>query len=405
MTDYLYRAYNSKGAVVSGEVAAQSRAAALAKLRGQGLIPFHAAASSNANFLDAVRRPRAARLSRKSAALFYRQLATLLGAELRIDQALAISERLFTRPEEAQVIARIRDKVREGRPLSSALQGFPQSFQPYETALFRNGEVSGDMAAAAAMAADLLERSLAVRAKLASAMIYPAILTMTAVGAMLVITLVLAPTILPMYERGGQSPPPAFAAIVAFSAFVRNWWWAAGLTLVGGAAVALRTASRPAVRAAIDRTLLQVPLIGRAAALSEAARLTRTLSALLKSGAPLPDALGEAADALRNVSFRDHCRRSRESIRQGAPLSRTMGALGAFPPEVLDFVIIGEHTGRLSALLANAADYAEANAARTIDRVTTALSPLLTLLMGVLVGSLIAIVLSAILDANELLVG
>ena len=82
-----------------------------------------------------------------------------------------------------------------------------------------------------------------------------------------------------------------------------------------------------------------------------------------------------------------------------------MGALSAFPPAVLDFVIIGEHTGRLSALLANAADYAEANAARTIDRVTTALSPLLTLLMGVLVGSLIAIVLSAILDANELLVG
>lgn len=405
MSDYLYKAYDSKGAIVSGEIAAESRDGALAKLRTQGLIPFHAAAPARSPFFDILQRANASRLSRKSAALFYRQMATLLGAELRIDQALAISERLFAIRGEAQLIAQIREKVREGRSLSSALQDFPASFQSYEVALFRNGEVSGDMAAAAAMAAELLEKSLAVRSRLASAMIYPAILTMTAIGAMLVVTLVLAPTILPMYERGGQSPPPAFAAIVSFSAFLRNWWWAAGLALVIAIGSLMNAARRPTVRAAIDKAILQIPLLGGAIALSEASRLTRTLAALLKAGATLPDALAEAAEVLRNHAFRDLCRSARERVRQGVPLSRAIDTLDAFPPAVRDFIIIGEHTGRLSTLLTHAADYAESNATRMIDRATTALSPLLTLVMGALVGSLIAIVLSAILDANELLVG
>ncbi|HBK92139.1 MAG TPA: hypothetical protein DDZ68_10755 [Parvularcula sp.] len=405
MGDFSYKALDAIGAVVSGEIAAQSREEALAKIRAKGLVPFKAAPSRRSGISSVARGAGPARLARKSAAHFYRQLAVLLGADLRIDQALAIVERLISRKRESSIIGQMRAKVREGRSLSLSMQDFSTSFRPIEISLFRNGELRGDIAGAAATAADLLERSMAVRARLISAMIYPAILSFAALGALLVVTLVLAPTVLPMYERSGQDPPAAFAALISFSRLLKDWWWALGLSAAMFALWAVRAVREAKTRTMVDGLLLRVPILGEAIANNEAARMTRTLAALLNAGAPLPGALEEAAGVLSNSVFQAHFRASRERVRKGESLSDAIAGLQRFPSPVYDFIVIGETTGRLSEMLAHAADYAESSATRSIDRAMTALSPLLTLLMGFLVGSLIAIVLSAILGANELLLG
>ncbi len=404
MDGFSYEAFDSEGAVVSGEVAAASREEALAKIRAKGLVPFKASANGTSLF-GVVEFARPARLSRKSAAHFYRQLAVLLGAELRIDQALAIVERLIAEKRQASIVGQLRAQVREGRSLSASMQDFSASFQPFEVALLKNGELRGDVAGAAAMAADLLERTLAVQGRLASAMIYPAILSIVALGALLVVTLVLAPTVMPMYERGGQDPPAAFAALIAISDFLKQWWWAVGVGLAGLTVSLIRASGTKQAKQAIDGLILSVPILGDAVAFNEAARMTRTLAALLKAGAPLPNALDEAAGVLKTAIFQDHFRASRERVRRGESLSEAISGLRRFPAPVFDLIVIGEHTGRLADMLAHAADYAESTATRSIDRAMTALSPLLTLLMGLLVGSLIAVVLSAILGANDLLLG
>lgn len=405
MGEYSYKAFDSIGAVVSGAIAAPSREEALAKIRAKGLVPFRAAPARRSELPFVAWLSGPARLSRKSAAHFYRQLAVLLGADLRIDQALAIVERLLSEKRESSIIGQMRARVREGRSLSLALQDFSMSFRPIEISLFRNGELRGDIAGAAATAADLLERSLAVRARFISAMIYPAILSIAALGALLVVTLVLAPTVLPMYERSGQDPPAAFAALIAFSRLLKDWWWALGLSSAGVALWVVRAARETKTRAMIDSLLLKIPILGEAIAYNEAARMTRTLAALLNAGAPLPGALEEAAGVLSNSVFQGHFRASRDRVRKGDSLSEAISGLQRFPSPVFDFIVIGESTGRLSDMLAHAADYADSSATRSIDRAMTALSPLLTLLMGLLVGSLIAIVLSAILGANDLLLG
>ena len=402
----MYKAYDARGASVSGEIDAPSRDEALAKIRSRGLIPYRAEAlGDRKSSISFAQRTGRARISRKSAALFYRELAVMLGAELRIDPALAIVERLFPKKEQAAIVADLREKIRQGRSLSAALRDFPESFETFEIALIRNGEVRGDIAGAAAMAADLLERSLAVRGKLISAMIYPAILAFAATAAILVVALVLAPTILPMYERGGAAPPLAFSALIAFSNILRGWWWAL-ILIVAGAAVALgRALRREDFRRRLDKAALAIPVIGAAIANGEAARVSRTLASLLKAGAPLSDALAEASEVFGNSLFRDHFRGARDRVRQGEALSRSIADLQAFPATVRHFILVGEQTGRLADMLSHAAGYAEANAARSIDRIMTSLSPILTLAMGLLVGSLIAVVLSAILGANEVLTG
>ena len=406
MIDYSYKAYDSHGASVNGEIDAANRDEALAKIRSRGLIPYRAEARGDQKSVFSLSLPNGrAGIPRKSAALFYREISVMLGAELRVEQALAIVERLFPKKEHAKIIAEIREKIRQGRSLSAALRDYPESFEPFEIALLRNGEVRGDTAGAAAMAADLLERSLAVRGRFISAMIYPAILAFAATAAILVVALVLAPTILPMYERGGAAPPLAFSALIVFSNVLRGWWWA--LLLIAAAAVAwfLRSLRNQDFRRRLDKAALGIPVIGAAIANSEAARVCRTLASLLKAGAPLTDALAEASEVFGNSVFREHFRAARDRVRQGDALSSSIADLKAFPATVRHFILVGEQTGRLSDMLSHAAGYAEASATRSIDRIMTSLSPILTLVMGLLVGSLIAVVLSAILGANEVLTG
>lgn len=406
MTGFSYQAYDASGSLVRGEIAAQSREEALAGIRARGLIPVRAetTADRKATF-SATIGERQARLPRAVVARIFRELAVMLGAGLRIDQALGIAERLVADKRQRPIITHIKERVREGAPLSAAFAQHPASFQPFEIAIFRNGEVQGDLAAAAGMAADILERTLAVRTRLVSAMIYPAILAIAAVGAILIVTLVLAPTILPMFERSGQSPPAAFAALIGFSDLLRNWWWLI-LVMFGAAAAGLVRAWRhEGFRRRVDAMLLNTPVVGPALAQNETARAARTLAALLKAGAPLPNAIGEAAGVLNSPAFHSLFLEAQSRVRRGEALSAALAGATELPPTLIDFIVIGEQTGRLPAMLSHAADHAEAAATRAIDRVMTALPPLMTLVMGTLVGALIAVVLSAILDANELLVG
>lgn len=389
-----------------GEIDAPSREEALSLVRARGLMPFHAEAQAGGAGRSSVfTMRRAARLSRKSAALFFREIAVLLAADLRVEQALDIAAQQLGASTQSAVVKGLRDRVRQGQSLSIAMRDFPDSFHPFEIALIRNGETRGDLAGAAAMTADLLERTLAVRGRLISAMIYPAILSLTAVGAILVVALVLAPTILPMYERAGTSPPFAFSALIGFSDFVRNWWWAiliAAAALAVSAGHSLRNAE---TRRNADRFVLSLPVFGVTIANMEAARLCRTLASLLRAGAPLSDALAEAADVAGNRVFKDHFVSARDKVRQGASLSGALVDLREFPATLRHFMAVGEQTGKLHEMLAHGAEHADAAATRDIDRIMTSLSPILTLAMGLIVGSLIAVVLSSILGANDLLIG
>lgn len=401
-----YKAYDAAGALVRGEVEAANLEDALALVRARGLLPFHAEARaghvSSGLFSAGARNPK---LSRRGAAMFFRELSVLLAAELRVEQALEIIAQQIADQGQREIVSGMRDRVRQGKPLSAAMRDHPHSFEPFEIALIRNSETRGDLSGASAMAADLLDRSLATRGRFVSAMIYPAILTFTAIGAILVVALVLAPTILPMYERSGAPPPPAFAALIVFSDIIKNWWWALIGVVIAAVFLLRRLLQRDDFRRRADRALLSAPFFGAVAANAESARICRTLASLVRAGAPLADALGEAANVANNLVFRDHFAEARERVRQGRSLSEALSDLPEFPASLRRFVSVGEQTGKLQEMLSHGAEHSDAAAARSVDRLMTSLSPILTLTMGVLVGSLIAIVLSAILGANDLLVG
>jgi general secretion pathway protein F len=321
-----------------------------------------------------------------------------------LEQALEIIAQQLGKPDQSIVIKGLRERVRQGKSLSTAMRDFRESFQPFEAALIQNGETRGDLAGAAAMAADLAERTISIRGRLISAMIYPAILSLTALAAILIIALVLAPTISPMYERTGISPPFAFSALIWFSELLQHWGWAILLLIAVCVVWVGRALRNSEIRRKADLLALSLPVFGTVVANVEAARICRTLALLLRAGAPLSDALSEAPRVTTNRVFHDHFVAARESVREGVALSDSLGNMRKFPATLRHFIAVGEQTGRLHELLLHGAEHADAAAARSLDRIMTSLSPILTLVMGVIVGTLIAVVLSAILGANELLV-
>lgn len=406
MEQFVYRAYEKSGRAIRGEIDAATKEAAHAALRARGLIPFFAepkTAAKTGGFLDQAIRGR--KLSRKDVALFYREIAVLLDADLRLEEAIAVVAEQMRNPAHKEIVGGLLEKIRRGEKMSASLRAYPHSFDQFEAALFQSGESRGDLAGAARMAADILERSLAARDRLASAMIYPAILAVTALGAILVVSVVLAPAISPMFNRNGVAPPMAFSALLAFSTVVRNWWWAIIAALILLALLFRRALKNPSVAVKVEQLMFNTPLAGSIASNMETARLCRALASLLRAGATLNAALSDAGEICKTRLFRNWAIEANDLIRRGGRLSIAFADLAKAPAVAQRFIEIGERSGRLDKMLEHAADHADASAARTTNALMTALSPALTLIMGLVVGGLIAVVLTTILSANELVFG
>lgn len=401
---FRYEAYDGDGALVRGEIEAVSREAALAALRGRKLLPCSAedVATSTSSLLQR-QIFLSAPISRAAAALLIREIAALLSAEIPVDTALSIAGADMRPGRGKNVIEDLQQRVRRGDRLSDALRAHPEVFRPLEVALVGAGEAGGDVAGAMTIAAELAERGMTIRAKIVSAMIYPTILTMTAIAAVLVVTTVLAPSLSPLFSRSGGSPPGAFAAMLGFSELVRGYWWALAATGLALFFASRRALKNETIAYSVERLFLRAPVLGGIIANLETARLFRALAALLRSGAPLPEALAVGRDVSATRLFRRAVSEAREKVRQGETLAAAIAGASILPAGALRLLQIGERSGRLEQMLDHASSQADAAAQRGIDRLLTALNPTLTIVLGLIVGGMIATVLSTILGANDLL--
>ena len=405
MPRYNFRAYGTTGALETGEIAAASRGGALEALAHRGQVAVELTESGTGAPLKWWQREifAARKLSTAQLAIFTRELASLAKAELPIDDALRIVALQPSIPSRLrQINAGLVARVREGQSLSEALAAQDGAFPDFYWRLIRAGEAGGSLSAVLDDLAILLERSAEARAQAGSSLVYPAVLIVAAFAAVGVITGVLLPAIMPIFEDAKATPPYLIRVLAGgHAALARNW----GLVLfvLGVAAVVLVAALRnEAARSAIDRTLLRLPIVGRFIRERETARFARTLSALIRNGVPVLDAVNIAGGVLTNRVFKETVREASEEIREGGVLSRPLARSGIFPDLFLRLAVVGEQTGHLDTMHLRAAEIFEASQARQLQRLTTMITPVLTLVIGAIVGTLILSVMSAILSVNDL---
>src|SRR5262245_6304787 len=402
MPTFRYRAYGHAGDLAEGAIDAATADAATDLLWGQGLTPFwlrqndEAATAWWRRDLLAPRPPSATDL-----ALFTRDFATLHTAEIPLDDALRTLGEQASSAKMRALAKKLLADVLNGATLSDAMQRQTVFPVDYISAV-RAGEIGGTLAQVFEELADLLERRSEIRARVKSALVYPAMLMALAIVSLAIVVGVLVPSIAPIFAETGRPMPAGLQVVIAAQAHLTEILVAiatlAGATLAAAAVVL----NRPDLRLALDRRLLKAFGLGPFLLQQETARFTRTLGTLVRAGAPLL----LAATSARAVVVTRHVAAAIDGaidmVREGASLHHALQAADVLPAMALRMISVGEEAGKLAAMLLRIAKMFETQTQRSVDRFMTILTPLLTIVIAVLVGGLIMAVMNAILSINGL---
>ena len=403
MASFRYKAMTEGGAIVRGTLDAASEAAAIRQLRAQGHYPLSASPEGSGTWSGhfAALMPGKRKVSLRILALATQELAELLGAGLELDRALGVLIGLKNLSTLKEHLIAVRAHVRDGAVLADALSR-EKIFPRFYVGMVRAGEMGGALEPALRRLASYLARTQAIRDSITSALVYPAILSVTAGFSIFIILAFVLPQFKPLFAQAGASLPLPSRIVMAFGDAVRGWWWLGALIAVG-AWLWLRHALQNAeFRRRRDRLVLRLPIIGELLSAIEIERFNRMLGTLLANGVELPMALGLAKDVLWNTALSDAVRDTATSLREGQGFARLLARSGVFGDGTLDLIQIGEETGKLDEMLIRQADLDEQQIKHRIDRLLALLVPALTILLGLVVAGLIGSMLIAILSVNDL---
>jgi general secretion pathway protein F len=405
MAAFRWAAIKDGGEVVRGVMEAPDRAVVVERLQRQGQIVLRADPADRRRGLAELlqieiggSRP----LDKTALGEVTRELAIMLAAGQDLDRALRfVAEN--TRSERARtVLGRVRDKVRAGSALATALAQEPKSFSKLYIGLVRAGEAGGTLPMTLDRLAALLERERSLSASLRASLVYPALLVVAAIGSIVLLLGYVLPQFTPIFAQAGAQLPLPTRVLLALGAAcsVAGPWLLLGL-LVAGLAFRQMLGHAP-YRLRCERQLLRLPIIGGLLRETVAARLTRTLGGLLQNGVPLIPALDIAKDALGNLAAAEAVEKAALSAKGGAGLARPLGESGLFPARTIHLLQLGEEAAQLATMALKAADIHEEQARLTMQRLVALAVPIITITMGLAVAGIISALLTAMLSLNDL---
>lgn len=403
MPTFKYSAYGARGQFAEGKIDATSPEAASQLLWARGLTPFQMNPARDDTLpwwrRELVLRPRT---SLQQLAAFTREFATLMSAEIPLDDALRILGDQ-TKPElMKRSVQDLRALVLDGSALSDAMRRQPKLFAPDYLSMVRAGEIGGSISSALDEIAELLERRAEIAARIRSALIYPAMLLVLAGIAIGVIVGVLVPNVAGIFAGSGRPMPTMLSVAMAL-----NVWWFEIALLLGLSVALIGWASwwirqRPDMRQNFERRVLRLPLVGSFVLDQETGRFARVLGKLLKAGVPLLSASMSARTVVRNGHL-GHCiDRAIEALREGATLHQALQNEMCLPALAQRMISVGEEAGKLAVMLVRVAVLFEQKSQRTAERFMTVLTPLITVAMACAIGGLVIAVINAVMSVNEL---
>lgn len=317
---------------------------------------------------------------------FSRQLASFLEAGISILEALEIVAEETASEEMRVVIHEIRDTVRRGASFADAVGKHPKVFPGYYRAMVVSAEFTGHLDQVMNQLAIYMERDIAAKRQIRSALTYPVMILIVAAVAMVVMAVFVLPKFSGLYRSLGAKLPLPTRLLLGFTDFMHAFWpmVVGGFILFGLALLVFVGGDRNKVRR--DNLVMRLPIIGNLFHLVSIERFCRVLSALATAGVPLPDAIQVSAESTNNSIFRSKMADVREALTRGGGLSAPMVETGLFPTAARQMIRVGERTGSLGPQLSKAASYYEREVGFQIKRATDLFQPTVILVVGCLVG-------------------
>jgi general secretion pathway protein F len=405
MPVFEYKALSDAGRPVAGLKEADSPKSLRAELRRDGLYLTEvvgqqqmAAASPEIK----VRRWVLGRVRADDLAIATRQLAVLVGAGIPLVDSLTALVEQVDHERLKRILSDVKQRVNEGSSLADALVAHPKVFSTLYVNMIRAGESSGALEIVLVRLADFTEGQARLRSKVIGTLTYPA--AMVLIGSIIlgILFTVVIPKITKVFEDAKVTLPWTTRALIGFSNFVHDWWWALGVLLVLAVYGGRRWRETPAGRARWDEWVLTVPIFGPLLRQLAIARFSRTLATLLKSGVPLLTAMDIVKNIVGNTRLATVIEESRDSIREGESIAAPLKRSGEFPPLVYHMVAIGEKSGQLEEMLKNVADAYDSQVETRIGALTSLLEPIMIVAMGVVVAFIVFSILMPILKVNTI---
>lgn len=399
MTTFDYKGFDAAGRPQSGLIEAADPKDARKRLAARGILPETLQAAGG----SAVRRaaPKSAFVA-DVRTMFYRELAALLGSGVALVPALDVILQAPELDQARTLLAAVRDAVREGRPLNAALAAASPQVTPFEQSVMEVGERTGGMAEALERLAGFLEEQEKLREKLATALLYPAVVVSLAVIIGGLVLAFMLPLVGRMFAEAHLELPLLTRVLLASGR-------AAGLALLllavsgmGGVAVfRRRLRTDAALRLRVDRKLFSVPLVGAGWRNLASLRFVRVLGLLLERGVGLIESVPLAGRASGSAWLADCARRETEAMGQGKPLVEVIRGIRPLHPSLAAWVQAGEAGGNLIGLLDNAAQRFQQRWERLASRGMLVLEIGLTVAVGLFVALIALAVLLPVLQMNK----
>lgn len=385
---YRYRAARADGTIERGEVQAPSREVVLETLGDRGLFPLDVVARQSL-------RVRRARLAANDLALGLRVLANLLEAGLPISRALAAFDELAP-PAWRAGLAPLRDQVREGQTLATALARSPLGIPPLVVGIIQAGEAGSGVASAVRNAAELTERTAATRTAIRAALTYPTILACASAASVALLVGVVLPRFALILADLGQSLPPTTRTVLAAATLVRAGFAPAALVLACVFGLWHLWTTSDSGRARWHSWMLALPGLGAVRRAEATSRVCAAAAALLRSGVPIASALQHAAGAAGDFAITARLLAAREQVITGSRISLSLADTAALTPTAIRLIRAGEETGRLAELLEHASRIEGEQAQHRTRAAVRVLEPAIILVFGALVALVAAALLQAV---------
>jgi general secretion pathway protein F len=400
---YSYKAFDAQAAglaaaSLSGNVAADTPRQARDLLRKRGLTVERLAEVQPTK----PRRVSGRRRDQYKVTSFARELSTLLAVGTPLSEALETIANQY-RGSFHRTVLLLREQVLAGSSLAAAMATQPEVFDELCHNLIEVGEDSGTLDASLDRLAQFRERRAQIRGKLGTALLYPCVVLITAIGVSVFLMTYVVPNILqPLVEEGRPLPLPT-RIVKSVSDFLVQWGWLAAIGVLAAVGFWIAMLRTKRGRWLWDWLLLRLPLVGSMVSKASFVRIAIVVETLLVGGVVFVRAIQVAAKNTRNVVLRDALMRCEAAVSAGRDIGPALEAAKAFPPLVIQVFSVGQQSGRLEEMLQRLAKDYDEQVAAAAQRLTALLEPVLILLLAVIVATVALATMLPILEAGDVL--
>jgi len=392
VAQFSYRVRNTSGGILEGVIDANDIRSAMDKLRSQRYTIIEINEQKTSSIIKVIGSllPFGKGVKSSELALFSRQLSTLVSSGVPIVQGLAIIEEQITSANFKNVLAGLKQDIEGGVSIADAMKKYPDVFSELYVSMISAGEVGGILDAILERLATYLESAEALKGKVKSAMTYPIVVAIIAVGATIFLLLGVIPQFANIFkDLGAKLPLPTRILLFVADILKRYFTVIFSVPIILFFVFKQLYKKSESFRYRVDEIKLHIPIFGVLSQKMSIAKFTRTLGTLVKSGVPILQALETVAKTSGNKVIEKAIFDARESIREGEKIAEPLKKNKVFPPMVIQMISVGEETGSLDTMLLKIADFYDREVDDAVKGLTSMIEPLIIVFMGGVIGTIV----------------